>query len=68
MTKKTEKEFAPKFHDGDKVMMHNCFEADLHKDKVWTCQGDSYLACSGEEVVFLEGYRGYFDAECLRKA
>lgn len=52
---------------GDKVMMHGCFEADLHRDKIWTCADDSFLACSGEEVVFLEGYRGYFCAENLRK-
>lgn len=69
MTKKTEKEFAPKFHDGDKVMMVNCLEASHAqlKEKVWTCHGDSFQACSGDEVVFLHDYRGYFDAECLKK-
>lgn len=59
--------FTPTLKQGDKVKMHNCFEAYFHKDKVWTCRCDSYLDCSGEEVVFLEGYRGYFSAEFLRK-
>lgn len=57
------------FKDGDKVVMHTCLEAtfEKNKDKVWTCQGDSFIARSGVEVVFLEGYRGYFSAEFLRK-
>ena len=58
MAKKTEKEFTPKFHDGDQVEMVDCLEAENNKGKVWSCRG---------EVVFLQGYRGYFDAECLRK-
>jgi hypothetical protein len=63
------KEFKPKFKDGDQVEMHTCFESTFEKNKgkVWTCRGDSFLACSGDEVVFLEGYRGYFSAEFLRK-
>lgn len=68
MTKKTEKEFAPKFHDGDQVKMVDCLEAEKYKDKIWICRGDSFQACSGDEVVFLHDYRGYFDAECLKKA
>lgn len=42
----------------------NCYNRlESHR----TCRGDSYLACSGEEVVFLEGYRGYFSVDSLRK-
>lgn len=67
MAKKTEKEFTPKFHDGDQVEMVDCLEAENNKGKVWSCRGDSFQACSGDEVVFLQGYRGYFDAECLHK-
>jgi len=69
MTKKTEEEFAPKFHAGDQVEMHDCFEATLEKNKgkVWTCRSNSFLACSGDEVVYLHDYRGYFDTEYLRK-
>ena len=33
------KEFTSKFHDGDKVIMVNCLEADSNKGKEWTCRG-----------------------------
>ncbi len=31
------------FKKGDKVKMHTCHEATFYKDKVWTCQTDSFL-------------------------
>lgn len=52
---------------GDKVMMVNCGEADFHKDKVWVCRTDSFVEKHGDkkDVIFLEGYGGYFLCECL---
>jgi hypothetical protein len=54
-------------HNGDKVKMYGCLEARGNEDKVWTCAGDSFESCCGIEVVFLEGYRGYFSTEFLKK-
>lgn len=56
------------FKKGDKVVMHNCYEASLPKynGKIWTCQTDSFLDRGKEEVVFLEGFSGYFSAEFLK--
>lgn len=57
------------FKKGDKVKMHTCHEATLavYKDKIWTCQTDSFLARDKSEVVFLENFSGYFSAEFLVK-
>lgn len=57
------------FKKGDKVVMHSCAEAFIkeYKNKVWTCLTDSFLAKSKEEVVFLDGFSGYFSAEFLTK-
>lgn len=57
------------FKQGDKVVMHTCYEASLpkYKDKLWTCQTDSFLSKGKEEVVFLEGFSGYFAAEFLQR-
>lgn len=56
------------FKKGDKVVMHTCYEASLpkYKGKIWTCQTDSFLDRGKEEVVFLEGFSGYFSAEFLQ--
>lgn len=53
---------------GDKVIMHTCFEASIpkYKNKVWTCQTDSFISKSKDEVVFLEGFSGYFAVEYLK--
>lgn len=53
---------------GDKVVMHTCMEANFYKDRVWTCKTDSYKKESGTEVVFLEGFRGCFSVDFLKKA
>lgn len=52
------------FKKGDKVVMHSCNESKLpkYKGKVWTCRTDSFIAKCGDEVVFLDGFRGYFMA------
>lgn len=55
------------FKKGDQVTMHNCAEASIYKDKVWTCLTDSFLARGQEEVVFLEDFSGYFLAKFLVK-
>lgn len=53
---------------GDKVVMHTCYEASMEKyrDKVWTVESEPWDLC-GSEVVLLEGYRGGFATEYLRK-
>jgi hypothetical protein len=54
---------------GDNVVMHNCIEADdpENKNKIFTCQTSSFLDRGKEEVVFLEGYSGYFSTRFLNK-
>lgn len=55
-------------HKDDRVVMHTCYEASLdkNKDKVWTVASEPWDLC-GSEVVLLEGYRGGFATEYLRK-
>lgn len=55
------------FKEGDKVVMHTCHESTLpeYKGKVWTVQSDSFISKSKDEVVFLEGFSGYFIASFL---
>lgn len=57
------------FKKGEKVVMHSCMEAKLPKynGKIWTLQTDSFLDRGGQEVVFLEGFSGYFSAEYLQR-
>jgi hypothetical protein len=57
------------FKKGDKVVMYNCYEAKIekYKDKIWTCQTDSFLSKGKEDVVFLENFSGYFACEYLKK-
>lgn len=53
---------------GDKVVMHSCFESNIHEYKgvLWTCQTDSFLDNSKDEVVFLENFSGYFLTKYLQ--
>lgn len=55
------------YKKGSKVVMHTCYESQFesNKDKVWICQTDSFLARDKTEVVFLEGFSGYFSVEFL---
>lgn len=55
------------FKKGDGAVMHTCVEAKLqqYKGKIWTCQTDSFLDRSGQEMVFLEGFSGSFSCEYL---
>lgn len=57
----------PTFKKGDKVKMYNCHEASYHgNNKVWTCETDSFLDKSNDEVVFLEEYSGAFLVKYLK--
>ena len=55
-------------HVGDKVIMHTCSESRLekYKDKVFECVSEPWDLC-GSEVVLLDGVRGGFATEYLRK-
>jgi hypothetical protein len=54
---------------GDTVVMHTCAEArsEKYKDKIWTVKSEPWDLC-GSEVVLLEGFRGGFSTEYLKKA
>ena len=53
---------------GDKVIMVDCLEASIKENqKIWTCQTDSFTDRAGQEVVFLEGFSGYFLTKFLYK-
>lgn len=56
------------FKKGDKVLMHTCGEANFpkYKGKIWTCKTDSYKDRANQDVVFLEGFSGYFSCEYLQ--
>ena len=56
------------FKKGDKVLMHSCIEANEkdHKGKVWECKTDSFLSKSNSDVVFLNGFSGYFYTKYLQ--
>lgn len=62
----------PSLKKGDKVIMHGCYEATFeeYRDKVWTCQTDSYITKGNLklEVVFLEGFSGCFAVQYLKPA
>ncbi|MDQ4679348.1 hypothetical protein [Stenotrophomonas maltophilia group sp. RNC7] len=52
---------------GDKVVMHSCLESKRYQGKVWTCKTEQFKAESGSNVVFLEGYSGYFLVKYLQR-
>ncbi len=55
-----------KLKKGQKVVMHTCYLAGIHKGRVWECREDSFISNSDTEVVFLKGFTGYFDCEYLQ--
>ena len=57
------------FKKGDIVVMNPCVLATVpeYKDKLWTCTTDSYKSNYGTEVVFLEGFSGFFNCDFLDK-
>lgn len=52
---------------GDTVVMHTCGEAEHYEGQIWTCKGDEFTSSSGTQVVFLEGFSGYFMVDYLQK-
>lgn len=56
-----------KFKKGDKAVMINCGEGEHYAGKIWACRGDSFKDNNNEEVVFLEGFSGYFHCRFLVK-
>ena len=42
-------------------------EADHYNGKIWTCRTDQFKSSSGSQVVFLEGFSGYFLARYLQR-
>lgn len=58
------------FKKGEKVIMEGCYEATFpeNKNKIWTCQTDSYIDKGGQDVVFLEGFSGCFACKYLKLA
>ena len=55
------------FKINDLVIMHTCMEASTYKGKELKCTSDSFMSCSNDEVVFLEGVSGFFCCEFLKK-
>ena len=57
------------FKKGTKVVMHSCGEANFpkYKGRIWTCQTDSFTSTSGDDVVFLIGFSGYFLTKYLKQ-
>jgi hypothetical protein len=51
---------------GDRVVMHTCPEAAIHRGRVFNVVSNPWDLC-GSEVVLLEGYRGGFATQFLRK-
>lgn len=51
---------------GDKVVMHTCMEAETHYGEIWTCKTNEFTSPSGSQVVFLEGFSGYFMCNYLQ--
>lgn len=63
-----EKSKTETFKEGDKVVMHSCYESTLDEFKniEWTCLTSSYIDKSGQEVVFLDGFSGCFMTKYLK--
>lgn len=56
-----------KLKKGDKVVMHTCLESKgKNFGKVWTCHTNSFKCEAGIEVVFLEGFSGFFFTKFLQ--
>ena len=56
-------------HEGDKATMHTCSEStfEKYKGKVFTCTSEPWDLC-GSEVIMIDGVRGGFATEYLKKA
>lgn len=56
------------FKKDDLVVMQDCMEADHYKNKVWRCRTDCFMDINNYQVIFLEGFSGYFHCYYLRLA
>ncbi|MFV4887496.1 hypothetical protein RY279_18825 [Bacillus velezensis] len=52
---------------GEHVVMHTCGEAEHYDGRVWACKSDEFTDRAGQQVVFLEGFSGYFLADFLQR-
>lgn len=52
---------------GEVVVMHTCGEAEHANGKLWICQTDQFTSSSNTQVVFLNGFSGYFMVDYLQK-
>lgn len=52
---------------GDTVVMHTCGEAEHYDGQLWVCSSNEFASSSGTQVVFLEGFSGYFMVNYLQK-
>lgn len=54
---------------GDNVQMIDCYESTWpeNQDKTWTCLTDSFLSLSKLDVVYLDGFSGFFYTKYLKK-
>jgi len=52
---------------GTKVKMVNCGEAEHYQDRIWITRTNSFFPKNypNEEVIFLEGFSGWFLCEYL---
>lgn len=59
----------PMLKKDDQVVMHTCIEAKNPNNygRIWTCRADEFKTESGAQVVFLEGFSGYFLTKFLQK-
>ncbi|MEC3676885.1 hypothetical protein P9190_01325 [Bacillus velezensis] len=52
---------------GELVVMHTCDEAEHYDGRIWACKSDEFTDRAGQQVVFLEGFSGYFLVEFLQR-
>ena len=48
------------------IEQSSCLEAEFHNGKIWIAQGDEFESSSGEQVVFLKDFSGYFCCKFLQ--
>jgi len=55
----------------DKVVMHTCMESEgKNYSRIWSCETDEFIKGDGvykQNLIFLEGFSGYFATEFLQK-
>lgn len=52
---------------GDAIVIHTVAEADKYDGEIFICKSDEFTSQGGAQVVFLEGFRGYFAVKFLQK-